>query len=94
MTTIEEMNAPYNQEDPKEQEVEVTVSITMSKTMKVKVKDYQYIEDYDEDYNKDCGYLSFKDCDLEEAVLEQHTMPQNSKEFKDWNIDDFEVNID
>lgn len=94
MTTLEEMNAPYNQEEPEEEEIEVTVSITMSKTMKIRVSDYQYEEDYDEDADRTYCYPTFKDCDLQQAVEEQCTIPQNSKEFKDWNIDDFEVNIE
>lgn len=34
-------DAPWNQVENPEREVEVTISITLSKTVKIKVKDYR-----------------------------------------------------
>lgn len=80
--------APWNQEDPKPQEVEVTVSITLSKTVKIKVDDYTAEEDVDEDGGHYINY-DFSECDLKFAVEEQVTLP--NEEFSDWSVDDFEV---
>lgn len=80
--------APWNQEDPKPQEVEVTVSITLSKTVKIKVDDYTAEEDVDEDGGHYINY-DFSECDLKSAVEEQVTLP--NEEFSDWSVDDFEV---
>lgn len=68
-------NAPYNQVDLPEREIEVTVSVTLSKTMKVMVDDYRVEEDADEDGR----YLSYdySDCDLNGAVENQVTLPQD-----------------
>lgn len=35
-------DAPWNQVDNPEREIEVTVSVTLSKTVKIKVSDYTY----------------------------------------------------
>lgn len=95
-------NAPYNQSEPEEMEIEVTVSITLSKTMKVIVTDYEYFEgERDED-----GYIlpsyDFSNCDLEAAVKEQIHLPheahkhmlegtQLKKDLEGWVVDDMEV---
>ena len=82
-------DAPWNQADNPEKEIEVTVSITLSKTLKIKVSDYEIVEsgkDEDGNYFEDIDYSN---CDLKSAVENQYTLPQDK--FKDWNIDDFEV---
>lgn len=86
--------APWNQEENPDKEIEVTVSIVMSKTVKITVNDYNIDNrgiDEDDFYYEEINYSN---CDLKEAVLSQIAVPQNTEEFKDWNIDDFEVIID
>lgn len=71
MSQSEWDNAPWNQSSPKPKEIEVTVSITLSKTMKIEVDDYIYDEDGDIDYST---------CDLQEAVRNQVTLPDDAYE--------------
>lgn len=95
-------NAPYNQVDNPEKEIEVTVSITLSKTVKVSVSDYEITDsgrDEDGDYFESIDYSN---CDLKGAVKEQILLPHEAyttqlqetkawNDLKDWNVDDFEV---
>lgn len=95
-------NAPWNQTDNPEREIEVTVSVTLSKTIKIKVSDYEIIDsgkDEDGEYFEDIDYSN---CDLKKAVEEQITLPQNAcvhmlpqtkacKDLAGWNVDDMEV---
>ena len=71
--------APYNQVDLPEREIEVTISVTLSKTVKVMVDDYEVEEDADEDGR----YLSYNydNCNLYRAVEDQVVLPQNLAEF-------------
>lgn len=97
-------NAPWNQEDLPEKEIEVTISMTLSKTVKIKVKDYSIISDMDEDGPYED--IDYSCCNLKEAVKDQIALPCfayryikpktkedviNYLELKNWNIDDFEV---
>lgn len=102
-------DAPWNQVDNSEREIEVTISVTLSKTVKIKVSDYTITDsgkDEDGNYFEDVDY---SDCDLEGAVEEQIILPQNAwnhiapsskKEvkaifdLKDWNVDEMEVIIE
>ena len=102
-------NAPWNQEELPEREIEVTVSVTLSKTVKIKVSDYTITDsgkDEDGDYFE---YVDYSDCDLKGAVEEQITLPQNAWDYiapkskkevnaifdlKGWNVDEFEVIMD
>lgn len=86
-------DAPWNQIDPEPQEVEVTISMTISKTVKVKVTDYTCEEDWDEEGYHGISY-DFSDCNLEQAVKDQIILPTDTKEFCDWNEDDFVVNLE
>lgn len=70
-------DAPWNQEDLPEREIEVTISVTLSKTMKVMVDDYREEEDED---GRPLGY-DFSNCDLYKAVEEQIVLPQNLAKF-------------
>ena len=82
-------DAPWNQVDNPEREIEVTVSVTLSKTVKIKVSDYEITDfgkDEDGEYFEDIDYSN---CDLKGAVEEQIKLPQNI--CKSWNVDDFEV---
>lgn len=100
-------NAPWNQSDPPEKEIDVLVSVTLSKTVKVKVSDYKVIDsgkDEDGNYFEDIDY---SDCDLKSVVESQVVLPNETYKFitssgnkgvkeslKDWNVDDFEVILD
>ena len=99
-------DAPWNQKENPEREIEVTVSVTLSKTIKVKVSDYDIInsgKDEDGEYFEEVDYSN---CDLKSAVEEQIVLPQKAwnyiapktkkdvkaiSDLKDWNVDDFEV---
>lgn len=99
-------NAPWNQVDNPEREIEVTVSVTLSKTVKIEVSDYTII---DQDENEEIDYSS---CDLVEAVENQVYLPQEAgklidnfnigtaeaknmiEDLSNWNIDDMEVIIE
>ena len=95
-------SAPWNQKEQPEKEIEVTVSVTLSKTMKVKVNDY-IVWSVDEEGFPDIDYSM---CDLKSAVKEQKYLPQDAYsiiintidskkalDFKDWVVDDFEVEL-
>lgn len=85
-------NAPWNQKENPEREIEVTVSVTLSKTIKVMVSDYDVInsgKDEDGNYFEDIDYSN---CDLKEAVTNQELLPQDK--CLDWEVDDFEVLLD
>ena len=86
-------DAPWNQVDPEPRKVEVTVSITLSKTVEVEVTDYTAEEDYDEDGYNGINY-DYSECDLEQAVRDQVTLPNSVGEFNDWVEDDFAVNLE
>lgn len=75
-------DAPWNQVEHPEKEVEVTISVTLSKTTKVRVNDYKMGED---------GY-DFSDCNLKRVVEDQIPLPQDN--FVDWNLDEMEVICD
>lgn len=87
-------DAPWNQVDQPEMEIEVLVSVTLSKTVKVRVNDYK-ITDYEGN-----GDADFSECDLKGAVESQIFLPQEAYEFvtssdirpdlEGWNVDDFE----
>lgn len=100
-------DAPWNQTDNPEKEIEVMVSITLSKTLKIKVSDYTITDsgkDEDGEYFEDIDY---SDCDLKSAVENQVYLPQDASavlrnlytakseeladDFSGWEVDDFEV---
>lgn len=86
-------DAPWNQEDPKLRTIEVTVSITLSKTVRIKVDDYIAEEYSDEDGYHGISY-DYSECNLEQAVRDQITLPNSVGEFNDWIEDDFAVNLE
>lgn len=86
-------NAPWNQVDPEPKKIEVTVSITLSKTVEVEVDDYIAEEVSDEDGYHGVVY-DYSECDLEQAVRDQVTLPNSTGEFNDWVEDDFAVNLE
>lgn len=97
-------DAPWNQADNPEREIEVIVSVTLSKTVKIKVSDYEITDsgkDEDGEYFEDIDYSK---CDLKRAVEEQITLPQDAYKYvkgefnndqrndlEGWDVDDFEV---
>ena len=101
----DEPNAPWNQADNPEREIEVTVSVTLSKTVKIKVSDYEITDsgkDEDGEYFEDIDYSN---CDLKGAVEKQIVLPQsahmyvkgNSKvqeDLSNWYVDDLEINLE
>lgn len=101
-------DAPWNQVDNPEREIEVTVSVTLSKTVKIKVSDYEITDsgkDEDGEYFEDIDYSN---CDLKGAVEEQIVLPQDAykyvrgdhedckliEDLSGWDVDDFEVLLD
>ena len=101
-------NAPYNQVELPEKEIEVTISVTLSKTMKVMVDDYRIERN---DYGNFINY-DFSDCDIHQAVKDQLVLPQDLAKLidstevklsrslekavsdcKDWDVDDLECII-
>lgn len=68
-------DAPWNQVELPEREIEVTISVTLSKTVKITVDDYNVDDGVDEDGH----YRSYdySECDLHKAVEEQVVLPQN-----------------
>ena len=98
-------DAPWNQVDNPEREIEVTVSVTLSKTVKIKVSDYEITDsgkDEDGEYFEDIDYSN---CDLKDAVEEQIALPQNAyiyvksnpkvhEDLSNWCVDDLEVNLE
>lgn len=105
MSQSEWDNAPWNEVEPPEKEIEVTVSITLSKTVKIKVSDYQITDsgkDEDGEYFEDIDYSN---CDLKGAVEEQIVLPQSAymyvksnpkvhEDLSNWCVDDLEVNLE
>ena len=86
-------NAPWNQVDPEPRKIEVTVSITLSKTVEVEVTDYIAEEDSDEDGYHSINY-DYSECNLEQAVRDQITLPNSVEEFNDWTEDDLAVELE
>lgn len=95
-------NAPWNQTDNPEREIEVTVSVTLSKTIKIKVSDYEIIDSGKDEDGEYFEEIDYSNCDLKKAVEEQITLPQNAcvhmlpqtkacKDLAGWNVDDMEV---
>ena len=101
----DEPNAPWNQVDNLEREIEVTVSVTLSKTVKIKVSDYEITDsgkDEDGEYFEDIDYSN---CDLKGAVEEQIVLPQSAhtyvksnpkvhEDLSNWCVDDLEINLE
>lgn len=100
-------DAPWNQVDNPEREIEVTVSVTLSKTVKIKVSDYSITDSGKDEDGKYFEDIDYSKCDLKRAVEEQITLPQDAYKYvkgefdndqyndlKGWCVDDFEVIID
>ena len=101
----DEPNAPWNQVDNPEREIEVTVSVTLSKTVKIKVSDYEITDSGKDEDGEYFENIDYSNCDLKGAVEEQIVLPQsayiyvksNSKVHEDlsnWCVDDLEINLE
>lgn len=75
-------SAPWNQVEVEPKEIEVTVSITLSKTVKIEVNDYAT----DIDEGSGSKYCDFSECDLERAVKEQVTLPDQAYDKLHWAV--------
>lgn len=99
-------NAPWNQVDSPEKEIEVTVSVTLSKTVRVSVSDYEITDSEKDEDGEYFENIDYSNCDLKGAVEEQLVLPQKAWNYiapksrrevnaifdlKGWNVDDFEV---
>lgn len=70
-------DAPWNETENPEEEIEVTISITLSKTVKIKVTDYTKEVEWNEEENAKREVLNFDDCNFKEAVEEQLWTPED-----------------
>ena len=96
-------DAPWNQEDNPEKEVEVTVSITLSKTVKIKVSDYTVLDSDKDENGEYFENIDYSDCDLRSEVERQIILPQNAykliktkarEDLEGWDVDDFEAFVE
>jgi len=96
-------NAPYNDVENPEVELNVLVSITLSKVVKVKVKDYDIVDEGQDDAGDYFCDMDFSDTNLLAAVEEQVVLPQDASLYVDvgsnlkaandlsgWNVDEME----
>lgn len=97
-------NAPYNQCDPEEREIDITTSISLSKSDVLSVDDYTVDawEDWDSDeegHTIHTGGIDYdySSCDTSKAFKEQHlTIPElleKLKEFTQEKIDRIETEL-
>lgn len=93
-------DAPWNQEDLQEREIEVTVSVTISSTVKVKVSDYEVIDSGKDEDGHYYEHIDYSNCDLKKAVEEQIILPLEAYDIlraagnescPNWIEDDLEV---
>lgn len=89
---VDTPDAPWNQVDNPEREIEVTVSVTLSKTIKVKVSDYDITDSGKDEDGNYFEEIDYSNCDLKEALTNQELLPQDK--CPDWEVDDFEVLLD
>lgn len=89
--------------------VDVTVSVCLSKTFTIEVDDYELLEKGKDEDGIPFEDIYFGDCDLESAVCNQHWLPQDvlknisklrecsptlAEDCKNWNIDEFNVELE
>ena len=98
-------DAPWNQVDNPEREIDVTVSVTLSKTVKIKVSDYEITDSGKDEDGKYFEDIDCSNCDLKSAVEEQIVLPQSAhmyvksnpkvrEDLSNWCVDDLEVILD
>ena len=97
--------APWNQVDNPEREIEVTVSVTLSKTVKIKVSDYEITDSGKDEDGEHFEDIDYSNCDLKGAVEGQIVLPQSAhiyvksnpkvhEDLSNWCVDDLEVNLE
>ncbi len=97
--------APWNQADNPEREIEVTVSVTLSKTVKIKVSDYEITDSGKDEDGEHFEDIDYSNCDLKGAVEGQIVLPQSAhtyaksnpkvhEDLSNWCVDDLEVNLE
>lgn len=74
---VDTKDAPWNQKELPEKEIEVTIYITLSKTVKIKVSDYIVYSNEDDNGNH-FEDVDYSDCNLKEAVEKQVYLPQEA----------------
>lgn len=100
-------DAPWNQVDNPEREIEVLVSVILSKTVKIKVSDYEIVDSGKDENGEHFEDIDYSNCDLKGAVKRQIYLPQDAgtvlrnsdvaaletiaDDFSNWEVDDFEV---
>lgn len=87
-------NAPWNEPELKEKEIDVTISITLSKTTKITVHTLDDTNNLDSNYLKEC--VESLVCLPHEikliSMLPGVTIPSKIiEDFDNWVVDDFEV---
>ena len=98
-------DAPWNQVDNPEREIEVTVSVTLSKTVKIKVSDYEITDSGKDEDGEYFENIDYSNCDLKGAVEGQIVLPQSAhtyaksnpkvhEDLSNWCVDDLEVNLE
>lgn len=98
-------DAPWNQVDNPEREIEVTVSVTLSKTVKIKVSDYEITDSGKDEDGEYFENIDYSNCDLKDAVEEQIVLPQSAhmyvknnpkvhEDLSNWYVDDLEVSLE
>ena len=98
-------DAPWNQVDNPEREIEVTVSVTLSKTVKIKVSDYEVTDSGKDEDGEHFEDIDYSNCDLKGAVEGQIVLPQSAhmyvksnpkvhEDLSNWCVDDLEVNLE
>ena len=98
-------DAPWNQVDNPEREIEVTVSVTLSKTVKIMVSDYEITDSGKDEDGEYFEGVDYSNCDLKGAVEKQIALPQNAyiyvkskpevhEDLSNWCVDDLEVNLE
>ena len=73
--TVDGSDAPWNEVEKQEEEIEVTVCIAMSKTFRISVNDYDaYRGNYDDPRDI---IIDYTNCNLHKAVEDQVVLPNN-----------------
>lgn len=87
-------SAPWNESSNPPKEIEVTISMCISKTVTIKVTDYEATKE------DDAIEYDFSECDIYQAVKDQHKLPNiedgyiNEPNINGWYIDELNVELE
>lgn len=81
---MDDKNAPYNEVEHSDEELEIFVSVVISKTIKVKVSDYTIVDAGIDENRIPYVIKDYSTCDIKEAV-------RNKLGVKDFNLTNFEL---